>query len=158
MFEFTIDFTGLVPDGAYDIEEDDEKTFMADADGNASIPVDLKDGQEAVIKRLPKSASYMITEAASDHVAGFRLFPEDMDEEDAKIIVREASNEGEARKILSTAEETVDSMDGTIIVLWENNKDQATLTGLAGPDYPVYMAVLAVLVLASGLIIRKRNS
>ena len=158
VFEFTIAFTGLVPDGAYDIEGDDEKTFMADADGNASIPVDLKDGQEAVIKRLPKSASYMITEAASDHVAGFRLFPEDMDEEDAKIIVREASNEGEARKILSTAEETVDIMDGTIIVLWENNKDQATLTGLAGPDYPVYIAVLAVLVLASGLIIRKRIS
>ena len=79
-----------------------------------------------------------------------------MDDDSAKIKVREADNAGEAEKILATAEETIDIADGTLVVLWENNKDMATLTGGAGPDYPVYAAVLALLVIASVMIIRKR--
>lgn len=156
-FEYTLEFTGLVPGEAYEIEGDDEKTFMADADGIATVPLKLRDDQEATIKKLPKSATYMVTEAASDHVAGFRLFPEETENEGAKITVREGSNSEEASKELSTAEETVDLSDGTIVVLWENNRDLATLTGVSVPDYSVYAAVLVLLVLASVLIIRKRS-
>ena len=68
VFEYTVEFTGLVPGSAYRIEGDDEKTFMADDDGMASVPLKLKDDQEAVIKKLPKSATYKVTEAASDHI------------------------------------------------------------------------------------------
>lgn len=130
VFEYTAEFTGLEPGQAYRIEGDDEKTFMADSSGKASAAIRLKDGQTAVVRALPKGATYKVTEAASDHIAEYRIFSEDMADKGAKIIRAEDSNGADAGRILATAVETVDMFDGTVVILWENNRDLATLTGM----------------------------
>ena len=129
-FEYTAEFAGLVPGQAYEVEGDDEKTFNADPSGRASIPFALADGQEVRIKQLPKGAQYRITEKASDHVAGFKVYSEDMADKGAKIVLPSGSNGNDAAKPLSTELETVDQFDGTVVVLWENNRDLATVTAV----------------------------
>ena len=129
-FEYTAEFAGLVPGQAYEVEGDDEKTFNADPSGRAGIPFALADGQEVRIKQLPKGAQYRITEKASDHVAGFKVYSEDMADKGAKIVLPSGSNGNDAAKPLSTELETVDQFDGTVVILWENNRDLATVTAV----------------------------
>ena len=121
-FVFTAGFTGLAPGQAYTVEGDDEKTFMADPEGKASAELDLADGQEAVIKRLPKGATYMVTEAASDHTAEYSVISEDMTDRGARIVSAEGSNGEEADKELATAAETADIFDGTVVIEFRNDK------------------------------------
>ena len=157
VFEYSVEFTGLVPGSAYRIEGDDEKTFMADSSGKANAALKLMDDQCAVIRQLPKGATYTVTEAASDHIAEYRVFSEDMEGKGAKISVKEASNGAEAAKMLSTAKETVDLFDGTVVVLWENNRDLATLTGTR-TDIGVWAAGFVMAIAgAISLIVRRRN-
>lgn len=130
VFEYTAEFTGLVPDESYKVEGYDEKVFNADPSGNAIIPLKLMDDREVIIRQLPKGATYRITEAASDHISGFKVRSEDMADNGAKIVQASGSNGAEAAKALSTALETVDLFDGTVVVVWENNRDLATLTAV----------------------------
>jgi len=125
-----VTFTDLVPNVTYTVEGDDAKTFKAGTDGKATLKLKLKDDQSATIKKLPKSSTYIVTEAASDHVAEYKMFSEDMADKGAKIVTKQANNGAEAAKILATAKETVDLFDGTIVVLWKNNRDLATITGI----------------------------
>ena len=129
-FEYTAEFSGLTPGKAYEVEGDDEKTFIADPSGRAVIPLALTNGQEVRIKQLPKSSQYRITEKASDHVAAYKLYSEDMAGKGAKIVQVSADNNSDTAKALSTALETVDQFDGTVVVLWENNRDLATVTAV----------------------------
>ncbi len=158
IFEYTAEFTGLVPGASYTAEGDDEKTFNADASGKATVPFKLKDDQKVTIKQLPKSAKYKITEAASDHVAGYRVFSEDMADKGAKIVMPEGSNGEEAAKALSTALETVDMFDGTVTVLWENNRDLATLTAVRTFTGIRVLALTIVLAGTAALLARRKRS
>jgi len=155
IFEYTVAFTDLVPNTEYKVEGDDAKTFKAGADGKATLELKLADDQEVVIKQLPKSATYVVTEAASDHIAQYKMFSEDMAKKGAKIVTKEANNGAEAAKILATAKETVDLFDGTIVVLWENNRDIATLTGVQ--TYLGIWAAALALVLAGIVTILARR-
>lgn len=156
VFEYTVEFTGLVPGQAYTVEGYDSKVFNADPSGNATIPLKLKDDCEVIIKQLPKGAKYRITEAASDHVAEFKVFSEDMADKGAKIVLASGSNDEEAAKALSTALETVDLFDGTVVVLWENNRDLATITAVQ--SYIGIWACALIPVLAGlALLIKKHN-
>ena len=157
IFEYTVAFTDLVPDTTYTVEGDDAKTFKAEADGKATLELKLADDQSVTIRKLPKSATYTVTEAASDHVAEYRMFSEDMAGKGARIRVKEASNSAEAAELLSTAKETVDLFDGTVVVLWENNRDLATLTGVR-THLGIWAAAFA-LVLAgiAAIVIRRRR-
>lgn len=154
-FEYTASFTDLVPDTAYTVEGDDEKTFMSDASGKAVVPLKLSDDQEVTIKQLPKSSKYQITEAASDHVSEFKAFSEDMANKGAKIVQAEGSNGEEAAKELLTAVETVDLFDGTIVILWKNNRDLATLTAVKS-YLGIWAAALAI-VLAGTLVLLAKS-
>ena len=104
------------------------------------------DGRNVTIKDLPKGAEYKITEAASDHVAEFEAFSEDMADKGAKIVLASGSNREDAAKELSTALETVDIFDGTVVIAWENNRDLATITAVQ--SYLGIWALATVLVLA----------
>ena len=157
VFEYKLEFTDLIPDTAYRIEGDDTKTFMSDASGKATVPVKLMDDQKAVVKQLPKGAKYRITEAASDHVAEFRAFSEDMADKGAKIVMASGSNDTEAAKALATALETVDLCDGTVVVLWENNRDLATLTAVQSYTGIWACAMAPVLAGIVMLLIRRRK-
>ena len=158
MFEYTVSFTGLVPGKSYTVEGFDGKVFNADQSGNAVIPLKLTDDRSVTIKKLPKGAKYQVTEASSDHEAGFRVFSEDMADKGAEIVQASGSNAEDVSKDLSTALETVDLFDGTVVIAWENNRDLAALTGIAGPDYKVYAAALAAFaVIALALAGRRRE-
>lgn len=156
-FEYTAEFTGLDPGKAYTVEGDDEKTFMADASGNASAALKLKDGQEAVIRKLPKGATYMVTEAASDHVASYRVFSEDMADKGAKIVRAEDSSGARAAEALATETETADLFDGTVVIMWENNRDLASITGMKTYLGIWEAAFVTVLLGTGGLLIRIRK-
>ena len=121
-FEFTVELTGLDPEQSYTVEGYDSKTFNADPSGNAVIPLKLMDDTGVTIKQLPKGAKYRITETASDHIARFEVFSEDMADKGAKIDKASGSNEKDTEEDLSTAFETVDVLDGTVVVAWENSK------------------------------------
>ena len=123
-FEYTVELTGLVPEQSYTVEGYDSKTFNADLSGNALIPLKLMDDKSVTIKQLPKGAKYRITETASDHVASFEVFSEDMEDKGAKIEKVSGSNEDDIEEDLTTAFETVDVLDGTVVVAWENSKDK----------------------------------
>ena len=158
VFEYTVSFTGLVPGKSYTVEGFDGKVFNADQSGNAVIPLKLTDDRSVTIKKLPKGAKYQVTEASSDHEAGFRVFSEDMADKGAEIVQASGSNAEDVSKDLSTALETVDLFDGTVVIAWENNRDLAALTGIAGPDYKVYAAALAAFaVIALALAGRRRE-
>lgn len=158
IFEYTAEFTDLVPGAAYTAEGDDEKTFNADASGKATVPFKLKDDQKVTIKQLPKNAKYKITEAPSDHVAEYRVFSEDMADKGAKIVKLEGSNGDEAAKALSTALETVNMFDGTVVVLWENNRDLATLTAVRTFTGIRLLALTIVLTGTAALLARRKRN
>ena len=58
---------------------------------------------------------------------------------------------------LSTETEFVDRFDGTVTIIYRNNRDIATLTGIAGLDYAVYAAAVAALSAMALFIIRRRR-
>lgn len=156
VFEYTAEFTDLVPGQAYTIKGDDEKVFNADSSGKATVPIKLKDNQKVTVKQLPKNARYRITEAPSDHVAEYKVFSENMADKGAKIIRVKGSNSDDAAKALSTALESVDMFDGTIVVLWENNRDLATLTAVQ--SYIGIWLCAMIPVLAGLILLIKRQS
>ena len=142
-FSFRIVFTGLVPDQSYTVEGDDTKVFNADGSGRAEVPVSLSDGQSAAIRQLPKGAQYQITEDASDHVAGFTVYSEDMADDGARIAVVSGSNEEDSSEDLSTEVETVDLFDGTVVVQWENRREKTRTPDTGDRSDMMMYAVLA---------------
>ena len=140
----------------YKVEGDDSKTFRAGADGKASVELILADDESVTIRQLPKSATYVMTEAASDHISQYKMFSEDMEKKGSKIVMKEANNGAEAAKILATAKETVDLFDGTIVVIWENNRDLATLTGVQ-TYLSIWAAALAVVLAGAAVILARRR-
>lgn len=146
VFEFQVVFANLVPDQAYTVTGDDEKTFNADQSGKATIPVSLRDGQEVTVQQLPKGAKYWISEAPSDYKGKFRVFSEDMADKGAKITQPEGTGKEDDEDPLATAIETVDLFDGTVIVFWENNLEIATLTAVQ--SYTGIWAIALALALA----------
>ena len=85
----------------------------------------------------------------------FKAFSEDMANKGAKIVQAEGSNGEEAAKELLTAVETVDLFDGTVVVLWKNNRDLATLTAVKS-YLGIWAAALAV-VLAGTLVLLAKS-
>lgn len=154
-FSYTVEFTGLEPGKSYAVEGYDRKVFNADQSGNATIPFKLMGGKGITVLQLPKGAKYRITQEPSDHVAGFRLFSEDMADKGANIIRDHGSSE-DASTSLSTDFETVDLLDGTVVVLWENNRDLATITAVQSYS-GIWMAALAIAIAGLMMLIKKHT-
>ena len=156
-FEYTAEFTDLVPNQSYAAEGDDEKVFNADVSGTATVPFRLRDGEKVTIKRLPKNSHYRITEAPSDHAAEYSVSSEDMAEAGARILQPEGDKYEDTGSALSTALETVDMFDGTVVVLWKNNRETAPLTGFAGINYLVYGSLIAILTSITIAVLRRHK-
>lgn len=158
----------------------DGKSFTTDPDGRVSFKVKLKDGDILVLNSLPLSSSYQVTEQASDHVAQYNIVSTNKtggaDMEERAIRSREAAvftetnhtprgtgteylgkANPDSNMALSTEVEYVDRYDGTVTIIYRNNRDLATLTGIAGLDYMVYAATLAALSVLALLIVRRRR-
>ena len=148
---------------------DDGKSFTTGSDGKATFKVKLKDGDILVLNSLPRTASYQVTEEASDHVAQYNIVSTNKDAEKKAVFTEtghtpggdDANHLGAANKDanaeLATKVEFVDRYDGTVTVVYQNNRDLATLTGIAGLDLVVEVAALLIVVMAGILIIRRRR-
>ena len=80
-----------------------------------------------------------------------------MAEAGAKIEQTEGNNYEDTESVISTALETVNMFDGTIVVLWENNRETAPLTGFAGIDYLAYGVLIAILASATLAMVKKHK-
>lgn len=159
----------LAPDG---------KSFTTDITGSVSFKVKLKDGEILVLNSLPLNASYQVTEQASDHVAQYNIVSTNKNEEmaarsrkygNAAVFMEGGHTPGgegieylgkaniDANTALSTEVEFVDRYDGTVTIVYRNNRDLATLTGVAGLDYMVYAAALVILTMLAFFIVRRRR-
>ena len=145
----------------------DGKSFTADGTGSVKFKVKLKDDDVLVLNALPMNASYQITEEASDHVAQYNIVSTN---KNGKAVFSETGHtpggdddahlgkaNADAGTALSTETEFVDRFDGTVTIVYRNNRDIATLTGIAGLDYAVYAAAVAALSAMALFIIRRRR-
>ena len=167
-FEFTVHLTGLQPGGSYSTEGEADQTgdrtsegtdliradkgqlegrsITADADGNADIVVRMKDDEQLVIRSLPVSAKYQVTEGASDHIADVSL----KGSNEKAVIKMESKANDQPDSALSTEEETVDSADGTVTVRFNNTRTLTPLTGVAGAAAPGAMLLIAIAGILTG--------
>ena len=129
------------------------KTFTSDANGNATVTVKLRDDEQAIFGGLKHEATYKITEAASDHVASYKI--KSLDGEEVVIAKASDTNNNMSAKALSTSTETVDAGDGIIYVMYENNRDFATKTSV--PSYlKIWLIALAVLASIASVMLWRR--
>ena len=165
-FEYTAEFTGLKPNKDYEYSymkelitggDDNEATvgaapsYHSDEGGNATVHFKMKDGQIVHFVKLPTDATYMITEAASDHVAQYNIAS--MDEPDNCTIVKkhDTNHTAGSAKPLSTARETIDPNDGMIVITFQNNRDLAPVLG-TGDNMPVWFAGLGIITAIASII------
>lgn len=179
-FEFTVTLAGLEPDQTYTTDtaaeytgdsssvaitsissgtlSNENRSFTATASGTAVFLVKLTDDQVFVINDLPLTAQYTISEAASDHVASYAITSENENAAGTNASIANASAANNTSDtLLATSTETIDRYDGTIVIKYTNNRDLATITGIAGLDYMVYIVALAMMALAAAAIIRRRR-
>ncbi|MBQ9014998.1 MAG: hypothetical protein IJ109_02660 [Firmicutes bacterium] len=137
----------------------DGRSFTSSAEGTATFKVKLRDDEILVLNALPRSASYQITEAASDHVPQYDIVStNEARSGDVPVIVKSADKTvGASNTALSTGLEFVDRYDGTMTIVYQNNRDLATVTGVPGLDYMVYATAILVLAAAAYAIIRRRR-
>lgn len=157
-FEFTAELSGLEPGATYDTPADPQigkaEVFTADEHGEAVITVRLKDDEETCFPALPYGATYRITEAASDHVSSYRIAS---DEGEGSILKPEDTNGRISHRSLATAEETVDSGEGVVRVVFTNNRQLGVLTGIPGPFLTWIVCLAMIGIAAFGAALTKRR-
>ncbi len=152
-FVFTVRLEGLEGGKTYDEAADESvpadivKSFIAEEDGTAEVMIKLRDDEEVCIPGIPCEASYKITESASDHVASYRVAAEG---EEPEIVKASDTNGTLSAKALSTATETVDRGDGTVHIMYSNNRDYGALTGI--PSYMLIWIIAGLLTVALAFI------
>ena len=143
----------------------DGKSFTTDSTGKVSFKVKLRDDDILVLNSLPRTASYQIKEDASDHVAQYNIVSTNKTTDLGPIFTETGKTSGGdlgvantgSNKELSTKVEFVDRYDGTVTIIYQNNRDLATTTGVPGLDYMVYAVVIGLIAAAILTLIRRRR-
>ena len=143
----------------------DGKSFTTDSAGKVTFKVKLRDDEILVLNSLPRTASYQVKEQASDHVPQYNIvstsksaiFTETGHTPGGNDAEHLGAANSDSNTELATKVEFVDRYDGTVIITFQNNRDIATLTGIAGLDYMVYAVSLALLSLLVLIIVRRRR-
>ena len=160
-FEFQVKLSGLEPGTAYTTEEAaadtgdrtgesvnlvrasvgtiQGKTVVSDDSGKAEFTLHLRDDEKFVLNGLPVSAGYQVTEQASDHIASYQVSGSGKTPEIQKKM--EANDVKE--KALATEAERVDAEDGTVTVAFTNERNLATVTGVAESTGPAALLAIA---------------
>lgn len=125
------------------------KTLVSDDSGKAEFTVRLKDDEKFVLNGLPVSAAYQVTEQASDHIASYRISGSGKTPE----IQNKMKDNDIKDKALSTETERVDEADGTVTVAFINERNLATVTGVAESTGPAALLAIA----AAGAIAARRR-
>lgn len=158
-FSFTTAITGLNPGSTYSCEKTDQAgkttttTEKADAQGTITPSYTLKDDEKMVFRDLPIGAKYTTTEAASNHIASFKVTGTG----NAPVIVTNAKANTAQDTELACSEETVDTADGTITEAFTNTRNLTTITGVPGMDYIAY-GVAGILLVGVAMMIRRRKT
>ena len=180
LFEFTVTLTGLEKGRTYSAgtaqDTGDTATveivsasvgtkvsgtsFKADDNGSATILLKMKDEDCFVISGLPMTAQYMVSEAASDHVARYEITSSaEAGGQTGPVIASAAGSNGKVSdRALATGTETVDRYDGTVTVQYTNNRDLATITGVPGLDFMAWGAAAMILMAAVAGLARRRRT
>ncbi|MBQ9060934.1 MAG: InlB B-repeat-containing protein [Firmicutes bacterium] len=144
-FEFTVELSGLPENRtiteAYDPKIDPSEVigYTSDGSGKAAVKIKLRSGEGKVIPAIPFGATYQVTEATSDHVAGYDLVSGSI----GAMIEKEADSNGRvSEKSLATEKERVDLNEEAMYLTFRNNRDLATITGVPG-----YMKILILVFL-----------
>ena len=137
---------------------------------SVTFRVKLRDDEILVLNSLPRSASYQIKEFKSDHVPQYNIVSTNKRTDSNPAVFTETGhtpggNDADHLGTANTASNTelqtklefVDRYDGTVTVIYQNNRDLATITGVAGLDYMVYAVIVAFLGLMAFVIIRRRR-
>lgn len=164
-FEFTVELEGLEPGVEYTTVgtgilvsasvgsvDTTAKTITANDAGKATVLVKLNDGRALTVEGLPVTATYKVTEAASDHVASYAITAEG----DEAVIVKASDANAEDTTALATEKETVDAADGNVTVKYTNERNLTTITGV--PTYMMGLGALALAALAVLMAMRKRRA
>lgn len=141
-FRFDVILEHLDTDSDYKLSGAEERSIRSDAEGKAEFTVYLKDDERVRIRNLPEGARYTVTEAASDHVASYSL---KADADESLIANASGTNGRRSGMPLSTGTETVEAADGTIVILYENNRDLAAVTGMSN-YLRIWMAAMMILI------------
>jgi len=178
-FEFTVTLSGLGSNTTYVTNEMAEtgeastreiisvtsgtklggSSFRSNASGEAVLTVKLMDDDIFVLDDLPLRAQYTVCEAASDHVAKYAVTSSNNETgaQGAVIASAAGTNDNISNQELTTGTETVDRGDGTVTILFTNNRDLATITGVPGLSYTIYAGIALLLAAAAAAIIRRRK-
>lgn len=158
LFPVTVTLSDLVPGATYQIAGDETATpvtsVVADAQGAASVTLNVKDDTQITISNLNVGAHYTVSEAASDHVASLAISG---DGSNPVIATSGGAVQNAAKNTAcATAQEAVDANDGTVTVAYTNNRTFRNVTGVPFMAIPFGIAALAGG--AGALISRKKKS
>jgi len=147
----------------------DGKSFTTDGTGAVSFKVKLRDDDIFVLNSLPRSASYQIKEQKSDHTPQYNIVSTNKKTDNAAVFTETGHTPGgndaahlgaanaNANTELSTKLEFVDRYDGTVTIIFQNDRNLSTLTGIAGLDYMVYAVALGIVAAVAMMIVRRRR-
>jgi hypothetical protein len=165
-FEFEVIFNGLKPNGTYVFESIGggdivrattgslyANGFKATREGEAIILFTAKGNQGFKILNLPIGCTYQIREAASDHIASYKI---SSTRSDAVIAKAEDANNYN-RKELATEVETLDKVDEIVTIAYTNTRNAATVTGVLVRYGWMIAAVILVLLLTALFFVKKKG-
>ena len=111
-YSFILQFSNLDANAVY-LTSDPSITIMADANGNAVLPVTLAPDTSIQIIEVPIGTEYTISEEAGDYISSYEI-------EGAVSVIRSSNINSEENLSLSTATETVDENEENAIIRFTN--------------------------------------
>ncbi|MDJ1122930.1 hypothetical protein QJ043_04820 [Olsenella sp. YH-ols2217] len=140
-FSFTVTLTGLEPNATYSYTNGGETTtFTADANGSATVSIDLHHDENVTINNLPDGATYTIKEGSVDITA-------DMKETEG----------ADGYKVTATGFDGNLANGETDTVTVTNTKTATTITGLAVTFLPYIGGLAAAGAGVGALVISRRH-
>ena len=127
-FSFTVKFTGLPANAVISSTVGD---VTADAGGNATKNVSLKNGEQVIFHELPVGSQYQITESGSEYRPSYSI--------DAATVVKKTDRIVKRNSSLSTQIETIDKGENDVVTFTNER-----IVWYALPNTGSYMLVILI--------------
>lgn len=127
-FSFTVKFTGLPANAVISSTAGD---VTADASGNATKNISLKNGEQVIFHELPVGSKYQITESGSEYRPSYSI--------DAATVVKKTDRIVKRNSSLSTQIETIDKGENDAVTFTNER-----IVWYALPNTGSYMLVILI--------------
>ena len=127
-FSFTVKFTGLPANAVISSTAGD---VTADASGNATKNISLKNGEQVIFHELPVGSKYQITENGSEYRPSYSI--------DAATVVKKTDRIVKRNSSLSTQIETIDKGENDVVTFTNER-----IVWYALPNTGSYMLVILI--------------